>query len=111
MSVHPEWSSTWPTWEGYCELHGQSLPCRVCSTVVQPECIPTSWPPSPPTIFDPWMPGAPSPAPTLPLVPGATIPLIGYRFLPHNCEHCFCEYHDTTDHQECCNCGMQRKYA
>lgn len=48
----------------------------------------------------------PAPAPR-------AVPLPGFRFLPADCEHCFCKVLDDTRiysnrHEQCCNCGTQR---
>ena len=95
VQINPE------SWGGYCPVHYQPLPCGACST-----SIPT------PGIYPNVVPDV-SPPPA-PLVPGATMPLFGYRFLPDHCEHCWCEDNDNPEHGGlvahvgCCNCGARK---
>jgi hypothetical protein len=71
---------------------------------------PNTYPQPPATVppnIDPWMHYSALPP----------IPLYGYKFVPVNCAHCFCEYHPAEvysgvqtepDHEGCCNCGIHR---
>ena len=71
----------------------------------------------------PYVPSVPVP-PTYPGYPQVfpapvprPAPLPGFRFLPTECEHCFCREPEDdwtgkfSDHEECCGCGSRRLRA
>lgn len=102
---------------GHCQLHYKPLPCSTCTSDPQLPWIP-SLPPYQPyqpqqPYLDPWMPQGQLNN----LSPLPPFPLYGYRFVPSECDHCFCEYHEAEifggiqtgpDHEGCCNCGTRR---
>ena len=89
---------------GRCLLHNMATPCPYCSSAPQPIVYPPG--------FEPLVPSEPMTG-----IQVTSSPAYGYRFLPKDCDHCFCEQYPDAfygkvrggpDHEGCCNCGVRR---